>query len=46
MTPAIIRSRMRAPVPIELRDNFQTVGAERVTPEGVRLDPRAENLPE
>ncbi len=46
MTHAIIRSRMRPPVPIELRDNFQTVGAERVTPEGVKLDPRAENLPD
>ncbi len=43
MTHAIIRSRMRAPVPIELRDNFQTAGAERVTPESVRLDPRAES---
>ncbi|MBB3149390.1 MFS family permease [Phyllobacterium trifolii] len=46
MAHAIIRSRMRAPVPIELRDNFQTVHSERVTPEGVRLDPRAETLPE
>ncbi|MGH7004710.1 MAG: MFS transporter, partial [Alphaproteobacteria bacterium] len=46
MAHAIIRSRMRAPVPIELRDNFQTVHSERATPEGVRLDPRAEDLPE
>ncbi|MET3646582.1 MFS transporter [Phyllobacterium ifriqiyense] len=46
MCHAIIRSRMRAPVPIELRDNFQTVHSERATPEGVKLDPRAETLPE
>jgi MFS family permease len=46
MIHAIVRSRMRAAVPIDQRDNFQTVHSERVTPEGVRLDPRAETLPE
>jgi MFS family permease len=46
MVHAIVRSRMRAPVPKEMKDNFQTVHSERATPEGVRLDPRAETLPE
>ena len=46
MVHAIVRSRMRAPVPRERKDNFQTVHSERATPEGVRLDPRAETLPE
>ncbi|WP_371929547.1 MFS transporter [Phyllobacterium sp. 21LDTY02-6] len=46
MVHAIIRSRMRAPVPIDQRDNFQTAHSERATPEGVRLDPRAESAPE
>ncbi|PRD53635.1 MFS transporter [Phyllobacterium myrsinacearum] len=46
MTHAIIRSRMRAAMPIAMRDNFQTVPSERATPEGIKLDPRAEAQPD
>lgn len=40
---AILRIRRRAPIPVEEREAFQTLPAERaVTPEAVRLDPRHE----
>jgi uncharacterized membrane protein YfcA len=38
-----LRIRRRAPVPVEKREAFQTLPAERaVTPEALRLDPRGE----
>ena len=40
---ALLRVRARAPVPIEDRDTFKTLPAERaVTPQAVLLDPRAD----
>ncbi|GHC77086.1 MFS transporter [Limoniibacter endophyticus] len=44
---AMARTRKRAPVPVEDREAFTPVPAERaVTPEALRLDPRAEPQPE
>jgi MFS family permease len=48
---AILRIRARAPVPIDERDAFHTVPAERaMTPQSVQLDPRTgengDNVPE
>lgn len=41
---AIHRSRRRAPVPLEDKEAFKTLPAERtVTPEALRLDPRGES---
>ena len=40
----LLRIQRRAPVPIENREAFQTLPADRaVTPEAVRLDPRVQN---
>jgi MFS family permease len=40
---AILRKRVRAPVPIAERETFQTLPSERaVTPQALRLDPRSE----
>jgi MFS family permease len=40
----LLRIRQRAPVPIEDRDAFKTLPAERsITPESLRLDPRQKN---
>jgi MFS family permease len=40
----MLRIRQRAPVPIEDRDAFKTLPAERsITPESLRLDPRRKN---
>ena len=40
---AMVRSFVRAPVPVAERGSFQTVAADRaVTPEGFKLDPRAD----
>jgi MFS family permease len=42
-THAVLRSFVRPPVPVAKRGLFQTVAAERaVTPEGLKLDPRAD----
>lgn len=44
---AIIRSRMRAPVPVGERDSYQSVSSgTTVTPESLALNPRAQPLPE
>lgn len=41
---ALMRARVRAPVPIEERDAFKSLPAERaVTPQAVLLDPRGEH---
>ena len=41
---ALMRARVRAPVPIEEREAFKTLPAERaVTPQAVLLDPRGEH---
>lgn len=39
----ILRISRRAPVPVGDRENFQTLPADRATPEAVRLDPRSGN---
>ena len=44
---ALIRSRMRAPVPVGERDSYQSVSSgTTVTPESLTLNPRAQPLPE
>jgi len=44
---AILRSRMRAPVPVGERDSYQSVSSgTTVTPESLALSPRAQPLPE
>ena len=46
---AIIRSRQRAPVPVEERGTYQTAPAptsQMATPESLSLNPRAQPLPE
>jgi MFS family permease len=44
---ALIRSRMRAPVPVGERDSYQSVSSgTTVTPESLALNPRAQPLPE
>lgn len=44
---ALIRSRMRAPVPVGARDSYQSVSSgTTVTPESLSLNPRAQPLPE
>lgn len=44
---AIMRSRMRAPVPVGERDSYQSVSSgTTVTPESLALNPRAQPLPD
>lgn len=44
---AIVRSRMRAPVPVGERDTYQSVSSgTTVTPESLALSPRAQPLPD
>ena len=44
---AILRSRMRAPVPVGERESYQSVSSgTTVTPESLALNPRAQPLPE
>ena len=44
---AMVRSRMRAPVPVGERDSYQSVSSgTTVTPESLSLNPRAQPLPE
>ena len=43
----MVRSRMRAPVPVGERDSYQSVSSgTTVTPESLSLNPRAQPLPE
>jgi MFS family permease len=44
---ALLRSRMRAPIPVGERDSYQSVSSgTTVTPESLSLSPRAQRLPE
>ncbi|MBB3946065.1 MFS family permease [Rhizobium skierniewicense] len=43
---AMFRSRQRAALPTEEKDNFSTTAMAQITPESVSLDPRAPQYPE
>ncbi len=43
---AMFRSRQRAALPTEEKDNFSTTAMAQITPESASLDPRAPQYPE